>query len=102
MAISSSQSYICELCDDKPLMTTLPDFLTHLSAVHQISADDVRAAPGRLVQHVDASEWHETARRFSLPDGRAFLTRVIRVARRGSFFPGEQPKTKKKRKGKRQ
>lgn len=94
--------YVCELCDRSAryVSATAQQASAHLQDAHGVAHADIVAACGRNIAHLDATGWSQNDDRFTLPDGREFLTRSIRTPRRGAdkaIWAENTPMKKKRR-----
>ncbi len=98
-----STVFVCELCERAArFVTTLrPQMIFHLEEAHRVQEADIAAAKGGMVAHLDAAGWSQTDDRFTLPDGRVFLTRSTRLPRRGSNKAAWGDGVPKQRRGRR-
>lgn len=78
--------YVCELCERtaRHVAHEIAEMTIHLVDTHGIEETALRAAKGGMDVHMDARDWFQTDDRFTLPDGRLFLTRSVRQPRTGS------------------
>lgn len=81
-----SRVFVCELCERPTRYVTQEssEMVIHLVDQHGIEETVIRAAKGGMDTHMDARDWFQTDDRFTLPDGRVFLTRSTRQPRRGA------------------
>lgn len=81
-----STVFVCELCERATRFVSAlrPQMIIHLAEAHGVGESDIRAAKGGMDAHMDARGWSQTDDRFTLPDGRVFLTRSVRTPRTGS------------------
>lgn len=82
----ASTVYLCLLCDPAAPagFRSGREFVDHATGEHGLDTETVRTAQGQMAAHLDATTWHQTDDRFTLPDGRPLLLRSTRVPRRGA------------------